>query len=154
MYSIIMGNKGKCDEAPRFGKLALKMSERFPAPETETMTYFLIAAFVQPLTKPVQDSIDPLIYGHRLGLQTGQIEFACFSAAVYSGVYLHSGLPLGAVREDLRLFEKIAVQYDQPNALVPIRIFRQVVLNLFGESENPLLLTGEAMDEKRAMTVA
>jgi hypothetical protein len=102
-------------------------------------------------TQPVQDSIDPLLLLHDMSMEAGDLQTAAMSSVVYTVHYMFSGLPLAPLCGDLRLFIAQLTRYQQHAQVSICRIYRQCILNLMGDNDNPVFLSGSAMDQEEML---
>jgi predicted ATPase len=67
----------------RFGRLGIRLYEKF---DTKAWLGRVSAAYygcVHGWKKPIQEALEPLKYAHRVGLETGDIEFAMLNSNIY-----------------------------------------------------------------------
>jgi predicted ATPase len=143
-YGSVLSRMGQVDEAYRFGCLALKLCERFPVEESQTLT--LVCVYLQIVKKPLRHSIEMLLRAHRIGMEKGDIEFSFLAAVSYCVFYFYHGLPLGPMQEDAKAFANLMRQYGNVVTLNHLSFYRQLALNFMGQSENFLILSGEALN--------
>lgn len=73
------------------------------------------------------------------------------SSSAYCGMCYAAGLPLAQIVEEMKSFRSLCIQYNQQSVLKSLDLKMQFFLNLMGRSDDPLILTGEAMNEEEAM---
>jgi len=153
-YAILMSSIDDVDESFRFGDLA----ERLLAEDKEgtagcmAFTLTIVHGNCSHWKKPLTHSTEPLLEGYQFGMmRSGDIEWACLCVATYCGCYLSSGLPLAPFTSDARRFAQVCVDYDQHISLIYVQMLLQTALNLMGESEDPGVLSGEAMKEDETL---
>lgn len=71
------------NEGCRLGNLAMKIFGTFNNRNFLARVYGIYYFIVHCYTNPIQNSIEPLMYGHRVGLETGDIEFAVVCIYTY-----------------------------------------------------------------------
>jgi hypothetical protein len=74
--------------------------EKFKAIEWTVHVHVLMYAWCFPLKEPFIDQLKPLLVGHRIGLSSGDIEFATSAVVLYSALSQHSLVPLSTYLED------------------------------------------------------
>jgi hypothetical protein len=107
------------------------------------------------LRDPIQSSIDPLMNAYTLGITVGSVHLALLSALSSCQNYFSSGLNLEYLEQDLRKITNVMKEYNNLKVVVDILVpFYQVVLILTGsdKTENPLELTGRAMNQEAFLT--
>lgn len=145
-YGMLMcGGLGDIKEGCRFGRLALKLLDQYS--EQETQVLLLAHSFVVHWQSPIQKQIDPLLQGHKAGMASGDVVNAFLCSVGYTFFYYHSGLPLEPLEKDTRAYCQLMEEYQQNLALLDVIPLFQGILNLLGRSEDPLILTGEAMNQ-------
>lgn len=67
----------------RFGQLALHTLDRYEDAELSCKVNQLFHAFIRNWKELARDGVESLAYNVQRGLETGDIEFACYSAINY-----------------------------------------------------------------------
>lgn len=140
---LLCGKLEDITEGYRFGKLALKLLEQYH--DQESRVLLLAHSFVIHWQKPVQGSLDQLLRAHKVGMASGDVVNAFLCCVAYGYFYYHAGLPLGPLEIDVRAYCQQMQEYKQEVAYMELAPLWQGVLNLQGRSEDPLVLSGEAM---------
>ena len=89
--------KADRDMGFRFGELALELIETMQVHEYIPRVYATYYACIHPWKYPVRDSLDRLIYAHRIGSQTGDIEFSYMCASLWYLQAYDIGIPLDEI---------------------------------------------------------
>ncbi|MCT7968601.1 AAA family ATPase [Laspinema sp. D1] len=132
----------------QFGQLALQLLYKLNAREVESRTQFVMYAFIQHWIAPVKEVLNPLRQAYAVGLETGDLEFATYSALHYCGYALLSGSELVQLESEIATYTQGMEQMGQEISLPMQWLFHQAVLNLLDEGENPGTLMGRAFDEE------
>ncbi len=144
IHTAVFGDSSTGNE---YGDLALALSERWPTPRVKGRAYTQVGLWIKPWKTHLRDSLRLFANAVSEGLEGGDFEYvgyACDSIAMYS---FYSGLPLDEIaREDARLLD-IVKRCRLVFAEADLRICRQAVLNLLGQSADPTTLTGDEFDE-------
>ena len=143
---LLCGGLADIKEGCRYGKLALRLLERYN--EKETQVLLLAHSFVIHWQSPVQDQIDPLLRAHHVGMCSGDVINAFLSSVGYLFFYYHAGLPLGPLEKDARAYCRQMHEYKQELAYMEVLPLWQGIMNLMGRSDDPLVLSGEALDQE------
>jgi len=146
---ILCGVVGDIESGYEFGKLALSLLERLNANELKVRTSLTVNCFIKPWKLPAKETLKPLMDGYQMGLETGDLEYAAFSAFVHSAYSYMIGKELTALEAEMALYSEVMKQLKQETFLHQYALYRQVVLNLMGKAENPCRLIGEAYDEEK-----
>ncbi|GIK38491.1 MAG: serine/threonine protein kinase [Chloroflexota bacterium] len=145
---ILCAVVGDIDAGYRFGKLALNLVEQFNAQEIKASTTFMVNGFVKHWQEPLRATQRPLLESYQIGLETGAIEYAALAAFVYTYHAYWTGMPLAELDHELVKYSEAIDQLKQGTVLDLSRQYRQAVLNLMGQAENPCRLKGQSFDEE------
>ncbi len=137
----------------QFGQLALQLLYKLNAREVEARTQYVIYHFIQHWIEPVKDVLNPLRQAYAVGLETGDLEFATYSALQYCGYALLSGSELVQLESEMATYTQVMEQVGQERNLAMQSLYHQAVLNLLEEGENPGTLMGRAFDEQVMLPV-
>ena len=149
VYSLILaGFLGDALGASRFGKLALKLADKFQARDQLARISFVLYGFVFIWTEPIQACINKNFDAIEIGLKTGDSEYAmkCAVQALRNSAQTGEKLPTLSAKFQQHTTEMLQnKQFMSYKQCLP---FWQGILNLMGQSEDPLVLTGAACDEQ------
>ena len=146
-FGVVLANSGEVDEGFRYAKLALQMLNSV-SEQSKAEVLFVLHSYLFHWKHPLRDSLDPLMKSYSIAMDTGNFEVALSSADAYAMVYTCAGLPLSHVASDMLRFKQQAVEYSLDTVQTVMALSLQYILNLMGESENPLILTGVAMNQE------
>ena len=144
---ILCSAVGDIDTGYQFGKLAQKVLEKFSGKEVKAKTMARLNAGVWHWKKPLKSTLPSLVETYQVALETGDLEYAAISAQVYAYHLYFSGQALPQVDQELAAYSQAVNQIQHKAFLYCIKAYRQHVLNLLGQSKNPLKLIGMAYDE-------
>ena len=136
----------------QFGQLSLKLLEQFETKTLLSKVYALFYIFIQPWKEHLVKSIEPLNRGVKLGLETGDVDYAAYNAASYCGYSLFSGENLSTATKKsislLDIFKNINNNYANNS----LKIWRQLGDKLMhGLKTNPSSLTGTYLNEEETL---
>jgi hypothetical protein len=154
MFGMFLGHVNDSKGAHRVSRLSLSLCEKFGNDHIVTVVHLSHYYMCHHLRDPIQSAIDPLMNAYTLGMRVGNVHFALLSAAGSCTNYLYSGLTLEYVEHDLRKLTNVTEEYNS-KVVVDIAVpLYQVVLIMTGSdnTENPLELTGRAMNEEAFLT--
>ena len=152
-YAMMLVVLGMTKRAFNLGMVVLDVLRNPKFADHPQSTNF-IYGFVYHLQKPIRDAFVPLHRGYRSGLQKGDVEFALTGGMSASLVKYICGDPLIEVEEYLRQLCAKVREFRIVSTSIITEPLWQIVLNLMGESEDPVKLTGEAMHEDQALSHA
>ena len=139
---------GDMDSGYRYGQMAQALLERFQTKLYNSLISLIFNAFIGHWSEPIRESLIGLLKGIQSGLETGDVNNACYCASVYSNYIFLSGEPLESVETKQSQYIQMLVNYKSEFMLDKVRVTAQVVLNLQGKTANPCLLVGEKFNEE------
>ena len=134
-----------------FGQLALQVLERFHATDSQAQTLFTNSTFISHWREPVKDTIPSLLEAHQTGLETGDVEYATWSAVIYSYSHYWTGKYLSDTEQIIRSLMAAIAPLNQKNGSIYLQIHHQATLNLLGHTHNPSILSGESYQVAEAI---
>jgi predicted ATPase len=139
------------DSAYHYVKLALKIAARGNDINEDAKTVITSYWFVVHWKKPFQDCIEPVLGALKTAMDVGDVKYTFFAIMTYTELYLHCGLRLDPIKQDMMRFVEVLEGYGQGYFLALYLPRVQLVLNLMGMGENPVVLTGEVMDQEECI---
>ncbi|MBD2493339.1 ATP-binding sensor histidine kinase [Nostoc sp. FACHB-280] len=130
-----------------FGQLALNLCEQFNEQEFYGRTLVLANFYITFCTHHLQQTLAPLQEGYNRSLEVGDLVFAGFAGFTYCANSYFTGQSLNDLIQNINTYSQGIQQIHQQTALNFIKTYQQTILNLLGNAANPIVLTGEAMDE-------
>ena len=141
---IIAGALGQIEQGYRFGTLALNLLQRFDARELQAQTYLAFNSLIRHWKDPFRKSLPPSLEGYQLGLDTGDLEYACYNAVMYCYISWLSGRELETVEREMRRYGQVVERFKQQTPLHWHNIIHQTVSNLMGGATDPATDTTKA----------
>ena len=152
MYGMLLSTMlGDIDSGYQWGQLALMLLQRFDTRALKAKVNFLFNTFIRPWKEPTKAGLDPSIEAFQSGLETGDIEYACYSISDYLTSLLWSGESLESVAKAQAKYIAVILKYKQDVIADWARLRYQFVLNLLGRSSEQGRLIGEAFDEDQRL---
>ncbi|MEH2406744.1 AAA family ATPase [Nostoc sp.] len=146
---IFCGMLGRIEAGYEFGQLALRLLSDLDICSLKARTLFIVTNFIIHWQKHIRETSKPFLEAYQCGLETGDLEFAAYSAFTYCLQSFFVGKELLEVEHEMATYSEAIRQINQRTSLTWIQIFRQSVLNLMGRSINPLRLVGESYNEEK-----
>ncbi|MBO0352293.1 AAA family ATPase [Phormidium pseudopriestleyi FRX01] len=147
-YGLILCGIGDIESGYQFGQLALNFLKRLNTQKVKSRTGYLVHSFVKHWKDPVQAMLNPMLEAYTVGLETGDLEFAAYSAFHYCYYSFLIGSELTQLESDMATYAQVILETGQERTTDGHQIFYQAVLNLLGKAENPCHLMGSAFDEQ------
>ena len=139
---------GDMDSGYRYGQMAQALLERFQTNLYNSQISLIFNGFIRHWSEQVRQSLIGLLEGIQSGLETGDVNNACYCASFYSNYIFLSGEPLESVESKQSQYIQMLVNYKSEFMIYQAKVGAQVVLNLQGKTDNPCLLTGEKFNEE------
>mmetsp|Transcript_21188 Transcript_21188/g.29964 ORF Transcript_21188/g.29964 Transcript_21188/m.29964 type:complete len:712 (+) Transcript_21188:623-2758(+) len=148
-YGLVMDGLGRYGEGDRFVELGLDVFERHHKiqewlPRVHYVAFGLHAVY----TKPWKSLEEPLLKVVQVGLVTGDIEFSTFALNGLCMLDALIGKPLFHAKERISGYVKVMAKYKQVSVHGNTIPFLQYMHNLLGLAKDPLVLSGDVMDEE------
>jgi predicted ATPase/HPt (histidine-containing phosphotransfer) domain-containing protein len=147
-YGVLISSVlGEIERGYQFGQLGLNLLKKMPIREAEARVLHCFHAFLQYWYEPIDLCINNLDRTHIVGLETGEIEFACHSANL-SSFYSFLACPhVAEVRNKVEKYHKIICNLSQSALAIHTTPMLQALENLMKGSADPTVLAGTAFNE-------
>ena len=133
----------------QFSQLALRLLERFPTQQALPTRVILISYGQNLVWKDdFKDNMPPLWRGYRIGLETGDFEFAAYCARAYFLNAFWGGKELNNLEQEMADYRDPIAPLAETLSLNAHFLPWQAVQNLLDRSEDPYRLIGAAFDER------
>ena len=154
VYAILLWDAvGDIVSAYEFACLGLELSSRYPQKNLKPRTVFVAYCFSMHWKQHLNQSLQPLELSYSNSLEVGDLAFAGYCANTRTRQALYIGKPLDELALMTANYSEVLQKINQINTLSYNEIFRQTILNLVGDVENPVLLIGQACDEKSQLPI-
>ena len=150
---VLCGSPTGIEKGYRFGQLGLKLLERFNDRKLYAKVINIFDVFVRHWREPVRKTIAPLREAIQVGLEVGDVEYACYNATSYCNYLFFVGETLEQVNQQQQKYIDLLLKFKQEYQIYFGQICRQLVLNLMGAAEDPLILVGESFDERKMLPI-
>lgn len=151
-YAILLcSGLGSKAQGYQSAQLALHILEKFDGVEWIPRVHTLVYGLVMFWRDPVQGCIQPLYDAYRIGLGTGDVDFALLAGALSTFCSVYSGRLLPTLVEEMKLLREKMLTLKQTAALALLTPTLQMCSNFLGQSDDPLVLTGEFMHRKEEL---
>ena len=145
-YGLACLGSGDVDRAVRFGQLGLKLLDSFGATEYVPRVYAAYYGVIHSWRFPISDALEPLLRAHRVGLQTGDYEFAHLCSNSYCFLSVVAGVSIDEVMSHWSTFELSMSNLNRKMMLRLSLPFIQTISFYLNTAEEPLSFKGEIVD--------
>ncbi|TAE46871.1 MAG: GAF domain-containing protein [Cytophagales bacterium] len=144
---LLCGDMGDIERGYQFGKLAVKLLDRYDAKFFRAKVDNLYISTVMHWKEPARALRKPYFEAIQVGLETGEVEFASYNIVESCHYHFLMGMELenlsNKFSKDFALVEQLNQEFHQ-NYLMP---WQQMIANLIGNGKSTLILKGEFFDE-------
>ncbi len=131
----------------KFGQLALEVASKLDAKASQPEVLDVFGGFILYRQSHLKETLPLVQTGYTLALEVGSFEVAGYNANKFCLNSFWCSQPLVILESETRAYCLALVQLHQLSGANYCRIYWQSILNLLGLSENPTLLSGEALEE-------
>ena len=151
--SLICEVTGEIELGYQFGQLSLQILEKFHAREFHAKVVMVYNACVRHWKEHSRATLDPLLEAVKSGMETGDIEYACY-AAMYLCIYsFFTGEDLKFVDKKYEQYIELMINLKQEYQIYYTKIWRQLTLNLQGLAQDKCRLIGEQFNEDELLPI-
>lgn len=151
---VLCGVVQDIERGYKFGKLALGLAERLNSKKGNAKALMLSSHLVMHWKIHLRETIPMLVEAYHNGVETGDFEFAGYSAcsACYHSFFV--GESLTQLEQKTAAYSKAIGQIRREIPSNWAAMLWQTILNLLGGSENPSRLIGSVYNEEQALSNA
>ncbi len=131
----------------QLNKLALRMLARYESREITCKLEHLFNCNILHWKEPARNAISLMSETTQIGLETGDVQYAAYSAIEYCVILFAVGEPLESVEREVEKYSNLVQKLKQEEQYYYIKITGQLVLNLIGKATDRSKLIGEQFDE-------
>lgn len=142
---------GNLKEANECGRLGLSLSKRFEDKEMQSHTVVSYLLNLCHWVMPLQLVRKEMLQGYQLALKAGDINHAMMSICFFCYVCYVTGEPLSRLEADLKSYCGQMEDFGQKTIRQIAVVIWQSAMNLMSCSDDPVLLSGAAMDQSTLM---
>lgn len=148
---ILISGFGDIEGGYRFGNLGMRMAEKPFFKKNRSKSIMLYNSQVRHWKEHLKNTIEPYIEGYQVGLETGDLLFAVNNLSMRNLNNFMLGKNLTELQLDIEKSCEICKNYNQQQIYTQNAIIWQLVMNLLGKSDNPVKMTGSAIDEEKSI---
>jgi len=154
MYGIVVLRiTGNILQGYKFGNFSIELMKKYKTREYNAKLIVLFNFFIRLWKDKVNDTIDALKEAFKIGLETGDFEFAAYSIMYASVHSLFCGKELNLIDKEMEKYVEIIIKLKQERTIYNIKLHRQLILNLLGHSKYRTLLVGDDFNEEEMLPV-
>ena len=148
VYGVLLCTSlGDTEKGYQLGNFALKLLNKYNAKQLKSVIYEVFNAHMRHWKEPLRETIEPLLEGVKIGLETGVTDYVCWNATVYCSNIFFTGEHLESVAQKQIPYLDMMARLRHEITLNPARVWHQMALNLIGNSPDKYALKGKVFDE-------
>lgn len=148
LYGAMLCDKfGDIERGYRFGRLSILVLDKMSASSLKCKIYFMFNAMIGHFKEPVNQTILSMQEGIQNGIETGDIEFASYSAWNISKNLFLSGNNLELVDKKITQYIELMQKLKLTSVALIIKVMKQSLQNLQHNSFSKFSLVGNSFDE-------
>lgn len=145
---LLCGRVGEIETGCHFGELALALLEHSPMQTGKVRTLVNTHFFIKPWQTHLRDTLEPLQKAYQMGLESGELTFAAYALHDYGLHSYFSSQKLAILAKEMPVYGETLSKLRQKRMLQLNKLYRQVIANLMGESDEPCDLNGPLYNEE------
>ncbi len=142
---------GDIEQGYEFGKLALNLLAKFQEKKIEARVLFVTATFIIHWKVHAREILKLLENAYYSGWENGSLTDLGYAAFGYGFHAYFMGYELSKLEQEMTAYSKVLEQINQQTQLNYNELYRQLILNLLGQTANPFFLLGEADKEQELL---
>ncbi|MBK1989152.1 AAA family ATPase [Sphaerospermopsis aphanizomenoides BCCUSP55] len=143
--------KGDNSNGDEFGKLALKLLEKFNTPKLEAFVVQIYYGLILHWKNYIRNIVaqERLIHGFTAGINTGENEFASYAAIDYCLIKFLCGYNLEEVEKDYQKYSRLIKNLKQEFSIYCIELVHKIAVNFLVINSDNGLIIGKSLDEEK-----
>jgi signal transduction histidine kinase len=146
-YGYLLCEKN-IEQGYQFGQLALQLLAQEDAKILNARVFQIVYGVINHNKAPINATLQPLTEAYQSGLETGNFEYAAFSALTYLVHAFFIGKELNFLEQEMEKYMAVFVRLKQGNFLPILKIYHQTTLNLLNRADTAIYLVGAVYNEK------
>ena len=142
---------GMYDAAYEQAQTTLELLDRFEDCPQRARATHLAVGFVFPWKHPLRDVIERQMKVYYLGMESGDLEYACWGSSMASANALWAGVPLHQVRAKVDADVAACLSCGQQTVLPVASLYQAGVIALCGDAPEPTRLVHAGFDGEAAL---
>jgi PAS domain S-box-containing protein len=148
LYGLLLGLIGETDQGYQMGNFALDLFEKYHSKELTAKMYNVVYALMNKWKSHLTEALQPLQAAYSSGLETGDLEWAAYSARSYCLQHFFVGADLESLKGGTEAYAEKLNSIHQHNTVHTVMLVRQAVLNLTGSEADTVHLRGECFNDE------
>ncbi|MFN7975126.1 MAG: AAA family ATPase [Acidobacteriota bacterium] len=151
VFALVLSAINEIDKAYENGRVSLGLLDRWDDRALRPNTMHVVSGLVNPFVEPVRNTLDVEARVYRLGIDTGNLEYACWALHHQANMSFYAGVDLPAAGACIDRAIGVLKHHKQLPAVSCTVPFGQAVRCLVGQSPDPARLAGPEFDESEQL---
>jgi predicted ATPase/serine phosphatase RsbU (regulator of sigma subunit) len=135
----------------RFGNLGMELGERPLCKKSKSRIIYVFNTQIRHWKEHLRNTIEPYTEGYQLGIESGDLLYAADNLGMQNSHNFMLGKNLIELEQEIENHTRIIKGLNQMQIYSKNSILLQLVQNLRGKSEDPIILVGSAFDETKSI---
>jgi len=152
-YSVACVAMADIDGGYEFGKLSLKLLDKFNVREYKSIVLNAFNGYIRHWKEHVREILEPLQNAVQSGWENGELIYSGYAALHYLMSIFFLGSHLEYVEEHGEKYAELFTKQKLVYHVTGIKYFQQALLNLLGKSESAVKLIGTKFNESEIIPI-
>jgi predicted ATPase/serine phosphatase RsbU (regulator of sigma subunit)/tRNA A-37 threonylcarbamoyl transferase component Bud32 len=144
---FLAGVLAQYDDAYKYGKLAIDLTEKYKVTDIRAKLYFLFAVY-NHFYEPMPNTLRYFEQARTYGFEVGDFQYLAYTTYITFSIRFGRGDPLNAVGDEARGFLALMARAQDSLSTLFLQVCNQIIANLKGQTKGPLDFSDDAFDEK------
>ena len=153
LLGLVMCDVGQIEAGYQFGTLAWALAGRFDDQRMRVRSGHVFNGFSRHWVQPVPSLLGDYHALYELAVDIGDFEYAGYIGMMHTIFRLYTAEDLRRVAPSAQRYADMMQESQQLNSLAVHGMVHQALLNLLGESDDPVVLTGRVFDEPSMLAI-
>ena len=139
--------------AVKYGNLGMMLMDKLGAKDQECRCSYIYNGIISHWVDPIKETIAPLMDGYRIGLETGDLNYAGFNLFFADVHSLYAGIDMSELDRMMAKNNRILIGFNQKYLQTLHSLSWQSIINIMGKGDDPLKVTGKVIDGEAMVPV-
>ncbi|MEG3968634.1 AAA family ATPase [Microcoleus sp. T2B6] len=153
LYGMMLcGVEGDIEAGYYAGLIALKLLEQFNASQQKAKVYVIFNAHIRIWKESTKNTLTSFIEGMKVGVETGDLEWAVYNSMHYITNLFLVGEPLESVKEKQTFYMDFLLKNRHEFAIGYAKIWQVIASSLRSKTSEQVRLVSDRLDEPAVMS--
>ncbi|MEG4307360.1 AAA family ATPase [Microcoleus sp. D3_18a_C4] len=153
LYGMMLcGLEGEIEAGYYAGLIALKLLEQFNASQQKAKVYVMFNAHIRIWKESTKNTLASFIEGMKVGIETGDLEWAVYNSMHYITNLFVVGEPLELVKDKQTVYMELVLKNKHEFAIGYAKIWQVIASSLRSQTAEQVRLVSGRLDEPAVMS--